>query len=97
MFKSTSVDRSHTGSAIGWAKVNTEGENTIIHRPLCIADDREVLIVDLSLLDEQGAFIATNRWQIAAFHRLGPLTEPFQHRINVEIVGHAHTISGRNG
>ena len=56
-----------------------------------VADDREVLEVELRLLDELHALLARDRRQRPVLDRRGALAEAGEHRVDVElIVGHGH-------
>ena len=54
-----------------------------------VADDREVLEVELRLLDEPHALLARDRRQRPVLDRRGPLAEAREHRVDIElVVGH---------
>jgi len=54
-----------------------------------VADDREVLIVELCLPDERGPLLTRNRRKRPVADRGRAVPEPLQHRVNVEFVSHA--------
>src|SRR5690606_22923269 len=78
------------------AEVDPQGEDPVLQRPLGVADDGEVHVVDLRLADELQALRPRHRRQGAVADRLRPVPEALDHRLDVERVTHAVHGNGRS-
>lgn len=74
------------------AQVDGERQHSIINLCIGIADDCEVLEVELRLLDETRPLLTGNRRERPVLHRMGPVTESLEHCVEVESVSHASTL-----
>ena len=70
------------------AQIDRQGEDAVLERPRGIADDREVLEVELRLLDEPLPLRTRDRRERAPSHGVGTFTETGEHRVDVELIGH---------
>src|SRR5215475_4795010 len=77
-----------SGSGGSAAEVDPQGEDAVGELPAGVADDGEVLEVTLRLLHEPLTLGTGNRRQRAIAHRGGSFSEPGDHRVDVELVGH---------
>ena len=87
------------GTSARWGpEVDGEREDTVVERGARITDDGEILEVELGLLDESGPFLPGDRRKGAILDRVGAITEPLEHCIEVESVSHVPTLDrpGRN-
>ena len=76
-------------------KVDSKGEDPVVDRRGGVAEHGEVEEVELGLLDELLAFGAFHGRKPAAAHGLGALAEPFDHRLDIELIAHAESVGCR--
>src|SRR3954447_19412600 len=74
-------------------QVDAEGEDAVDELPGGVAEQGEVLEVELRLLDELLPLRACDRRERAFAHRAGTGTEAVEHRVDIEfVVGHASNV-----
>ena len=76
-------------------QVDPEGEDAVGELPRGVADDGEVLEVELGLGQELLALRTRHRGQRPLLHRLGPAPEPLEHRVDIQFIAHAVTLGQR--
>ena len=76
------------------AQVDPEGQDPVLERSLRIADDGEVLVVELGLLHEAAPLRPLDRWDATAADGAGPFPEALDHRADIELFGHGPRLGG---
>src|SRR5215207_2830697 len=82
---------------VGRTQVDAEHQNAVLDGALGVADDGEVLEVDLGLADELHPLLAGDRRERPPPHGLGAVAEALQHRLDVERVSHGSNRTGPRG
>src|SRR5262249_23704346 len=69
-------------------QVDAKREDAVGELPGRVADDGEVLEVELGLGDELLALGPGHWWQRPLLHGLRPFAEPRQHRVDIQLIAH---------
>jgi len=86
-------DKKRAGSSVcRGPKIDREREYPVVECRRRIADDCEILEVELGLLDESSPFLTSNRRKGSILDRVGAITEPQEHCVEVECVSHGPTL-----
>ena len=80
---------------VGWAEIDAEDQDAVLDRARRIADDGEVLEVDVGLAQERLTLGAGHRRQWTFLDRGGSLTEPGEHLIDIESSHGGNGTAGR--